>query len=394
MLTSPIFVLSHGRSGSTMIRYVLDAHTRLCCPPEIEIGKLCSTLWRTVMYTQPHATASTPQSREDAVGAVVRANIDGLMREYCDSEGKPRWCDKSVSNIDHLDLLHKVFDDARYICLYRNALDVVHSCLEACRLGFVGRLAEFVARQPTNLVDAIIDSWCERCETMIAFEQAHAASCILVRYEDFVASPATVGAQIFEAVGEVFEPDVLTRAFSMSHRDGPGDPKARFTSTVERRFVGKGSMIPVSQISPDRKNRMNRVLRRLGYAEVGEQATPSADEISDVSNGRLAIEEMLSTALVPRLQREPSAELSGRLKFEIIEASGRRNAWLCDPAKSTIQHVPCDQVAECTFALSPDALASILAGDLNVAEALMQLRLSVSGDEGLAMAFASRYLRQ
>ena len=39
-----VFVLCMGRSGSTLLRFLLDAHPDLACPPETSLPALCSQL--------------------------------------------------------------------------------------------------------------------------------------------------------------------------------------------------------------------------------------------------------------------------------------------------------------------------------------------------------------
>jgi hypothetical protein len=40
----PVFVLCNGRSGSTLLRFLLDAHPDLACPPETNLPALCAQL--------------------------------------------------------------------------------------------------------------------------------------------------------------------------------------------------------------------------------------------------------------------------------------------------------------------------------------------------------------
>jgi Sulfotransferase family len=40
----PVFVLCNGRSGSTLLRFLLDAHPDLACPPETNLPDLCAQL--------------------------------------------------------------------------------------------------------------------------------------------------------------------------------------------------------------------------------------------------------------------------------------------------------------------------------------------------------------
>ena len=44
----PVFVLCNGRSGSTLLRFLLDGHPELACPPETNLPVLCvqlATVW-------------------------------------------------------------------------------------------------------------------------------------------------------------------------------------------------------------------------------------------------------------------------------------------------------------------------------------------------------------
>src|SRR5215469_17608838 len=81
---APVFVLCHGRSGSTLLRFLLDAHPELACPPETNLPGLCVQL----------------------------ATVWSLI------EGAP--------------LLARVYPQARFVCMYRHPMDVIASGVEAC----------------------------------------------------------------------------------------------------------------------------------------------------------------------------------------------------------------------------------------------------------------------
>ena len=40
----PVFVLCNARSGSTLLRFLLDAHPEIACPPETNMPSLCAQL--------------------------------------------------------------------------------------------------------------------------------------------------------------------------------------------------------------------------------------------------------------------------------------------------------------------------------------------------------------
>jgi protein-tyrosine sulfotransferase len=265
-MVPPIFILTHGRSGSTLLRFLLDSHREVCCPAEIEIGKLSKCVFHTVDLTMGASLRGELEAaREAAVLIKVRWHIDEIMQRYCERKGKERWCDKSVSNIDHLGWIAKVFPDASHICLYRGCLDVVYSGIEAFRFGFPGRLAEFVARNPGNVVEALVESWCERTEALLAFEREHASRCFRIRYEDLVADPDAISAAMLSFLNLEPSPDIVRHTFSLAHDNGPGDWKIQFTSRVHSSMVGKGTTLIRHNISPTLRERMSRIMDQLGY---------------------------------------------------------------------------------------------------------------------------------
>lgn len=283
----PIFILSQARTGSTLVRYLVDTHPDVCCPPELALGRLCHAL----EYTIGLAPAAHPGDAEtcaggpSAVRAAVRSHIDEIMRGYCAAKKKARWCDKSTNNVEHLDLIAGVFPDAQYICLHRQCLDVVQSLLELFRYGFPGRYGQLVARSPGDLVDALIDSWIGPTRALLEFESSHAQQCVRVKYEDLVASPVAAAERLFAFLRLPFSPDMLDDMLSGPHDPGPGDFKIRFTSTILQNRVGRGGTIPRNQISDDRLDEMNALHAVFGYPPVGRQEDAAAERRIPAASG-------------------------------------------------------------------------------------------------------------
>ena len=63
VFTDPVFVLCNGRSGSTLLRFLPDAHPELTCPPETS----CSPSKKPTPGS-PAASASGPDLREPGAG--------------------------------------------------------------------------------------------------------------------------------------------------------------------------------------------------------------------------------------------------------------------------------------------------------------------------------------
>ncbi len=265
MSNDPIFVLSHARTGSTLLRYIIDAHPDVWCPAEITLGRLCSALRHTVSFTRLDRLSTNPVAEQASTYPLVQAIVNQIMDGQCARKGKRRWCDKSTNNVDHVDVLDKTFPTAQYICLHRNCLDVVHSLVELFRFGFPGRYAQAVARSPENIVDAMIDTWLEATEKILKFETTHSERCLRVRYEDLVRDPLSVSKSIFLFLNLGFDSAMLDSVFSIPHDAGPADFKIRFTSSILRGRVGKGMAIPRSQMSSDRLAKMAAWHVVLGY---------------------------------------------------------------------------------------------------------------------------------
>ena len=185
---SPVFVLSHERSGSTLLRYIIDTHPQVCSPAHLHLGQLCRSLYTSIFYSLGQTLEVTDEAmRERLVAAETRRIVDELMGRYTNAKGKQTWCEKTTENLQYLRILHEVFPDARYVCLYRNCMDVVHSSIECSRFGFMPELAPYVQKRPDNVVAAMVESWVEKTKILLEFEHAHPSQCFRIKYETLAA---------------------------------------------------------------------------------------------------------------------------------------------------------------------------------------------------------------
>lgn len=275
----PAFILSTERSGSTLLRWLLDAHPEIASPGEILLGRLCFDLFVTLSRTvcAPDAAPRDADERRAvsfATLARVRAMVDGIMREYAGARGKRVWCDKTPHNLAYLTVLVDTFPDARYVCLYRDGRDVARSCLEVSRDGFMAELVEYARRSPHDLVGAMLDSWCEKTELLLKMELHHRAICHRVRYEDLVARPDAVLPELCAFLGVAWEPSLVERAFAVRHDEGGGDQRIKTTTQIERDRVGHGRALDTTKLAAAKRTRVDSLLRALGYPELDRPAAP------------------------------------------------------------------------------------------------------------------------
>ena len=262
----PIFVLSCARSGSTLLRYIIDTHPDIACPPEIHLGMLSERLYQTLLFTHSD-DGIDPKKR---VPERVRQVINDIMDEYCQQQKKSYWCDKSVTNIDRIQLIADVFPDARYICLYRNCRDVMHSCLEIMKKDPQGAPRAFdwvsyLSGDGGNRTESFIEYWVDKTSSMVAFEARHKEQCFRLKFEELVKGTGNVVQSMFDFLNVPREPELLRNIFLVPHAQGPGDHKIKRTTSIQADAVGKGGCLSLDAVSRVRMEKANALSGMLGY---------------------------------------------------------------------------------------------------------------------------------
>lgn len=271
---APSFIISCERSGSTLLRYLIDTHPLLASPGELGLGNLARELAEVVKRTLGQVE---PQRAAQIALMETRTIIDGIMTRYAQARGKATWCEKAPVNVHHLSVLRAVYPDARYICLYRNAPDVVFSCLETMRYGQIMReLREYMRLCPQSPVSAMVVSWTDKTSKILAFENENKEICHRICYEDLVARPDEVLPPLFDFLGVEWIPHIVKDAMHKTHDMGGGDCKICTTKRIEKDRVGRGNLIDFKGLSAERLARMNALLDELDYPLITSESAQDA----------------------------------------------------------------------------------------------------------------------
>jgi hypothetical protein len=276
MRTDPVFVLCMGRSGSTVLRFLLDAHPDLACPPETSLPALCAQLavvWSLIEGAPLSQTrGDTPPMVPDAAVAGIRHTMDMMTDSYLARRGKKRFCDKSLGSARFAELLMRVYPHAKFLCLYRHPMDVIRSGLEACPWGLNGYgFDQYIADSPGNAVMALARYWLDNAASIAVFEEQHPDLCHRIRYEDLVEAPDEKAQEIFAFLEVTEAPGVAQTCFrSGPERFGPADHKIWATSEITTSSVGKGESVPAGLIPPPIASAVNELADKLGYVRIEE----------------------------------------------------------------------------------------------------------------------------
>jgi Sulfotransferase family len=273
----PVFVLCAGRSGATLLGFLLDSHPELACPPETRLAAVCPQIagvWSQLEGSPlPAERVSGPPAIPGAALAGIRHTMNRMIVPYLERRGKRRYCDKSLGAAEHADVLRAVFPGAKFLCLYRHPMDVIAAGIEACPWGLNGFGSDTYAdRSPRNTVMALAQFWAANVAMILAVEERFSECSYRVRYEDLVADPQEVSDGIFRFLGVPPVPGLPEACFTAEReRDGPSDDKIWHTSRIDPRSVGRGWSVPAALVGPSLTATINALAGQLGYLPIGAQ---------------------------------------------------------------------------------------------------------------------------
>jgi hypothetical protein len=197
------FIVGAGRSGTTLLRLMLDAHPELaipaethfvprvagCATPEAAIECIRSaSVWRD-LNLDGEALA------ERAAGAAdPRAVLREMYALYAEGQGKPRWGDKTPAYVRSMPAVAEALPEARFVHIIRDGRDVAASVRG---LWFGGDTIADTARWWSGSIAQ-------------ARRDAAGVTYLEVRYEDLVREPEPVLRRICDFVDLAWDPATLT----------------------------------------------------------------------------------------------------------------------------------------------------------------------------------------
>jgi hypothetical protein len=215
----PIFVLGCQRSGTSLMRRLLDSHSRIACPPESGFLVQLAGVYE---IERSRECLGTMGFASDEILGQMRSFAEHFLAGYARSKGKPRWADKTPHYLNHAETIDLVFNgEALYVGIVRNGLDV------ACSLsGFDWGVLRPYLSEGTDRRLAALRFWRDQNRKLIRMRERVGERFHLLRYEDLTRNPANVLPSVFGFLGEPWEEAVLSYN-DFEHDIGFEDPKVR-----------------------------------------------------------------------------------------------------------------------------------------------------------------------
>lgn len=394
-LDEPVFILCAARSGSTLLRFLVDAHPDLACPPEGNVPALCgqmATVWSLIEGSplSVERDGDLPEITPSTITG-VRGMLNAMLRAYLARRGKRRYCDKSLGTARFADLLVQMYPEIKFLCLYRHPMDMIASGLEACPWGLNGYGFEpYNASSPGNEILALARYWVDNTKGILDVEKRYPERCFRIRYEDVVYDPESVSSDVFTFLGMESVPGISKKCFEeQPERFGPADHKIWYTSEISYRSVGRGWSLPVSMISPTVLSSLNQLASELDYVIVDESwgATAPPGDVranrptSCIQESDLFTISETANSLAKRLRsglsRYDSEAAKENFVVVCVDSPYSSHYWLVNMATRSV--VAADASAQDTsdwdIIASCSVWARILSEDLNLSSALRSSEL-------------------
>lgn len=208
LVPSPVFVICSVRSGSTLLRVLLNSHPDICAPHELHLRFL------RVSFERPYAEQAMRALGMDK-DELEHVLWDRILHRALARSGKRIIVDKTPNNCTNLDRLVACWPNARFIILLRHPASIVASLMET--------------RPNRELAPTLR-------EALVYLEGVEAARQTLpglvVRYEDLIGDPVAVTKQVCDFVGVRWRASMLDygRHNHGSFRGGIGDWSGKIKS--------------------------------------------------------------------------------------------------------------------------------------------------------------------
>jgi LPS sulfotransferase NodH len=266
----PLLILGVRRSGTTLLRVMLDRHSQLAVPDEsyfvpqladrhlrrVDPDDFVGDLRRLNTLTEWDVPLDEVRDRlrpDMPIGTAIAT----VYAVYAQQRGKARWGDKTPMYMQNLRLLERLFPDALFVHLIRDGRDAALSFLEMPR----GLVTE-TWMHPHTPAD-FASQWRTEVAAARRLGRRTGARYLEVRYEDLVADVGGVLRRICEFAGLEYEPDMADYAGNVDVSAKPHQQRLRQPPT-------SGVRDWRTQMSPDDVAAFEHVagdlLHELGYS--------------------------------------------------------------------------------------------------------------------------------
>ena len=247
----PVLFAGTGRCGGNLLKWIIDAHPRLCSPPYNTLLSGLHELSAAEDMFQALGTlrGSLRWHRYMLTGLVTR-----LSNDFARRRGKERMVYASLrlngTSIDFIDAL--LGEEALWVMVRRHALDFIDSAYRRFVLkGDLVQMRPWLEARGGQPHLALADFWVEINRRMNTFETLNPGRTLSYRFEDLTSHPEDTVRRLLGFLGEEWSPGMLERAFQVPHAvaEVHTDHEVTKTQKIEGDRVGRWKTWPPALIA-------------------------------------------------------------------------------------------------------------------------------------------------
>ena len=333
---TPVFMIGTQRSGSNLLRLMLNQLTEIASPhpphilermfPLMEFYgtfdndenyyKLIDDVCRLVELNPVQWSGMSFDRHEIAKKAKNRSLLGvyaAIHDMYTESQGAKTWCCKSLANIKYIEEIEEHFNNPKYIYLYRDGRDVALSFQKAV----VGE----------KHIYNIANGWAATQNMALNFKELIDENRFYcVSYEQLTQQPEETARSLCAFLGTDYVPQMLDFHKSNEAKNAAksSDLWGNVTSPIlknnSKKYMSEMTLTDITIF----ESIAGKVLDALGYERScvfsGEEKTFSADEIEDFNNQnrRKKLEKQLKVEESDKLRRERQSQLLDEIKARFV----------------------------------------------------------------------------
>jgi len=251
-----IIIFGHPRSGTTLLRRLLNSHSAIASPPETHLFSACARF-----LEKDHTAEGIDMGvlsglhfagfENDVVLDELRRFAFHFLNQFAAKQGKKRWAEKTAFDIFKLNAIVELCGDrVFYLGIIRHPLDVAVSSKEFCDAAGVYpvEMHKYIQRY-SQPIEAFVHSWIDTTNYLIELGRRQPENCLICRYEDLVSEPEETLAEILLTIGEEVEPEMVRLALTDPGVLGFSDHKNYQTNQIHKNSINKWQSLPRPQLS-------------------------------------------------------------------------------------------------------------------------------------------------
>jgi len=267
---NPIFVGGVPRSGTTLLRVILDTHPDIHCGTELRAVDALAALWNACRDSVRPPLSEAYALPDPTLRPAFARLIMAFLRPAWDASGKPRVAEKTPWNLLVFPQLRELFPDSALVHVIRDGRDVVASRLEIDRREAGAGELDTAGRARERALEWVAAMQLRR--RMLA-DPGLAPAYYELRYESLVRDARATLVPLFEFVGVAFDDRVLR--YHRVDRNVAGSEEWSAASVQRPLYASsigrwRASLGPVELAAV--LDVAGPALRELGYLERGDSA--------------------------------------------------------------------------------------------------------------------------